>query len=44
METGHLESLFVDGTIISKCIFKTWDEKTWTALIWLRKETGGGRL
>jgi len=27
-----------------KSMFKEWDGKVWTGLIWLRIKTGGGRL
>jgi hypothetical protein len=30
--------------IILKCIFKKWDGKAWTGLIWLRIGTVGGGL
>jgi hypothetical protein len=30
--------------IILKRIFKKWDGKTWSGLIWIRTGTGGGHL
>jgi hypothetical protein len=42
-ERDHLAKLEVDEMIILKLIFKKCDG-VWTGLIWLRKETGGGRL
>ena len=43
-ETDHLEDLVADGCIIVKLVFKKWDGKVWTGLVWLRTGTGGGRL
>jgi len=43
-ETGHLEDSGVDGIIVLMCLFKKWDAKGWTGLIWLRIGTGGGLL
>jgi hypothetical protein len=34
----------IDGTIILTWIFKKWDGRAWTGLIWLRIGTGGGLL
>jgi hypothetical protein len=42
-ERDHLEVTRVDGRIILKCIFKTWDEVgAWTGLVWLKIGTSGG--
>jgi hypothetical protein len=42
-ERDHLEDQGVNG-IILKLIFKKWDRKAWTELIWHRIGTGGGLL
>jgi len=43
-EGDHLEDIGVDGRIILKCIFKRWNGKARTGLIWLTVRTGGGNL
>jgi hypothetical protein len=42
-EGDHLGDPDVDGKIILKWIFNTWDGE-WTRLSWLRIGTGGGLL
>jgi len=44
MERNHLEDLGVDGRILLKCIFKKWDRKSWTGLLWLRIGAGDRTL
>jgi len=41
MERNHMEDLGVDGRIL-KWIFKKWDGRARTGLVWLRIRTGGG--
>ena len=43
-ERDHLEDLSIDGSILLRRIFKKWDGKASTALIWLRMGTVGGLL
>jgi hypothetical protein len=44
MERDHWEDPGVDGKIIFRWIFRTWDVGVWTGLSWLRIETGDGHL
>ena len=34
----HLDDV-IDGRVLLKCIFKNWDGRAWTGLIWLRIRT-----
>jgi hypothetical protein len=43
-ERNHLKVQDVDGRIILRWIFRTWDVGVWTGLSWLGKETFGGLL
>ena len=43
-EKNHLEDPGVDGGIILKWIFRTWDVEAWTGSSWLKMGTGGGHL
>jgi hypothetical protein len=40
-DTDHLGDPDVDGRIISRWIFRKWDEGVWTGSSWLRIGTGG---
>jgi len=42
MGKDQLEESGVDGRIILTWIFRKWDRRAWTGLIWLRIETYGG--
>jgi hypothetical protein len=42
-ESNHLEDPDVDGMIILRLIFRKWDMRAWSGLVWLIG-TGGGHL
>jgi len=39
-----LEDPGIDGRIILRWIFRRWDVRAWTGLIWFRIGAGGGNL
>ena len=43
-ERDHLEDPGIDGSIICRWIFRKWDGRVGTGLIWLRVGTVGGHL
>jgi len=43
-ERDHLGDAGVDGKIMLRWIFRTWDEGVWIGSSWLRIETSGGHL
>jgi hypothetical protein len=43
-ERDHLVDPGVDGRIILRWIFRTWDRGVWTGSSWLRTGTGGRYL
>jgi hypothetical protein len=43
-ERGHLDHLGVDGRIILRWIFRKWDVRALTGMMWLRTGTDGGHL
>jgi len=44
MERDHLGDPGLDGRIIFRWVFRTWDVGAWTGSSWLRIGTGGGHL
>jgi hypothetical protein len=43
-ENNHLEDSGVDVMVILRWIFRKWNVRAWTGLIWLRMGKGGGYL
>jgi hypothetical protein len=43
-ERHYLEDPGVDWKLVRRWIFRSWDVKAWTGLIWLWRGTGGGLL
>jgi hypothetical protein len=43
-ERDHCRYQGVDGMIILRWIFRTWDIEVWTGLGWIRIQRGGGHL
>jgi len=41
---NHVEDPGVDGRIILRWIFRKWNVRVWTGLMWLRIGTSGGHL
>jgi hypothetical protein len=40
----HVQDLIVDGRTHLICIFRKWDGKAWTGLIWLRIGASGRKF
>jgi len=43
-EKDNFQVPSVDGRIIIRWIFRKWDVRAWTGLIWLKIRTVGGQL
>jgi len=43
-EGDHLEDPGLDGRIILRYIFRTWDVRAWIGSIWLKIQTVGGHV
>ena len=41
---NYLENPGVDGRIILRWIFRKWDVRAWTGLVWLTIGSGGGHV
>jgi len=44
MEREHLEDIVIDDRKLLKQILKLWVGEEWMGLVWVRIETGGGRM